>query len=76
MKPSSGCPNLQDALGIDEVGINDKFFTDWGGHSLLAIRIGKPTYAKVFSLNLSIKALFDAPNGGRTFELHQRARHR
>jgi acyl carrier protein len=49
----------QDALGIDEVGINDNF-SRLGGHSLLAIRI-VADLRKVFQVDLSIKALFDAP---------------
>ena len=49
----------QDALGIDEVGINDNFSL-LGGHSLLAIRI-VADLRKAFQVDLSIKALFDAP---------------
>jgi acyl transferase domain-containing protein len=49
----------QDALGIDEVGINDNF-SRLGGHSLLAIRI-VADLRKAFQVDLSIKALFDAP---------------
>jgi len=49
----------QDALGIDEVGINDNF-SQLGGHSLLAIRI-VAELRKAFQFDLSIKALFDAP---------------
>ena len=49
----------QDALGIDQVGINDNFSL-LGGHSLLAIRI-VADLRKAFQVDLSIKALFDAP---------------
>jgi acyl carrier protein len=49
----------QDALGIDEVGINDNF-SRLGGHSLLAIRI-VADLRRAFQVDLSIKALFDAP---------------
>jgi acyl carrier protein len=49
----------QDVLGIDEVGINDNF-SRLGGHSLLAIRI-VADLRKAFQIDLSIKALFDAP---------------
>ena len=49
----------RDALGIDEVGINDSF-SQLGGHSLLAIRIVSEL-RKAFQIDLSIKALFDAP---------------
>ena len=49
----------QDALGIDEVGINDNF-SRLGGHSLLAIRI-VADLRKAFQFDLPIKALFDAP---------------
>ena len=49
----------QDALGIDEVGINDSF-AQLGGHSLLAVRI-VAELRKAFQIDLSVKALFDAP---------------
>lgn len=49
----------QDALGIDEIGINDNF-SRLGGHSLLAIRI-VADLRKTFQFDLPIKALFDAP---------------
>ena len=49
----------RDALGIDEVGINDSF-SQLGGHSLLAIRIVSEL-RKAFQIDLSIRALFDAP---------------
>jgi NAD(P)-dependent dehydrogenase (short-subunit alcohol dehydrogenase family)/acyl carrier protein len=49
----------QDALGIDEIGINDNF-SRLGGHSLLAIRI-VTDLRKAFQFDLPIRALFDAP---------------
>jgi acyl carrier protein len=49
----------QDALGIDEVGINDSF-SQLGGHSLLAIRIVSEL-RKAFQIDLPVRALFDAP---------------
>jgi acyl carrier protein len=49
----------QDALGIDEVGINDSF-AQLGGHSLLAIRI-VAELRKAFQIDLPVRALFDAP---------------
>jgi NAD(P)-dependent dehydrogenase (short-subunit alcohol dehydrogenase family)/acyl carrier protein len=49
----------QDALGMDEVGINDSF-AQLGGHSLLAVRI-VAELRKAFQIDLPVKALFDAP---------------
>ena len=49
----------QDALGIDEVGVNDSF-SQLGGHSLLAIRIVSEL-RKAFQIDLPVRALFDAP---------------
>jgi len=49
----------RDALGIDQVGINDSF-SQLGGHSLLAIRIVSEL-RKVFQIDLPVRALFDAP---------------
>jgi len=49
----------QDALGMDEVGINDGF-AQLGGHSLLAVRI-VAELRKAFQIDLPVKALFDAP---------------
>jgi acyl carrier protein len=49
----------QDALGMDEIGINDGF-AQLGGHSLLAIRI-VAELRKAFHIDLPVRALFDAP---------------
>ena len=49
----------QDALGIDAVGINDRF-AELGGHSLLAVRI-VAELGKAFQIDLPLRALFDAP---------------
>jgi acyl transferase domain-containing protein len=49
----------EEALGIDEVGINDKF-SELGGHSLIAIRIVSEL-RKAFQIDLPVRALFDAP---------------
>lgn len=46
-------------LGIERVGINDNF-SDLGGHSLLAIKIISEL-RKAFEIDLTIKALFEAP---------------
>jgi acyl carrier protein len=48
-----------EALGIDEVGINDSF-SELGGHSLIAIRIVSEL-RKAFQIDLPVRALFDAP---------------
>jgi acyl carrier protein len=49
----------QDALGIDNLGLNDSF-AQLGGHSLLAIRIVSEM-RKAFQIDVSVRALFDAP---------------
>jgi acyl transferase domain-containing protein len=49
----------EDALGINEVGINDDF-SQLGGHSLIAIRIVSEL-RKAFQIDLPVRALFDAP---------------
>ena len=49
----------QDALGMNELGINDSF-DKLGGHSLLAVRI-VAELRKAFQIDLPVKALFDAP---------------
>jgi acyl carrier protein len=49
----------QEALGIEDVGINDNF-SQLGGHSLLAIRIVSEL-RRAFQIDLPVRALFDAP---------------
>src|SRR5438046_2718753 len=49
----------EDALGINELGINDDF-SKLGGHSLIAIRIVSEL-RKAFQIDLPVRALFDAP---------------
>ena len=49
----------QEALGMDQIGINDGF-AQLGGHSLLAIRI-VAELRKAFQIDLPVRALFDAP---------------
>jgi len=53
------CRIWQDALGVDEIGINDNF-SELGGHSLLAIKIVSELRG-AFQIDLPIRALFDAP---------------
>jgi acyl carrier protein len=48
-----------EVLEIDQVGIHDNFF-DMGGHSLAATRIISRV-VRAFSLDLSVRALFDSP---------------
>jgi hypothetical protein len=48
-----------EALDCDRVGINDDFFS-LGGHSLLLARIASRIY-DVFTLDLPLRALFEAP---------------
>jgi acyl carrier protein len=52
------CRIWQDALGVEEVGIDQSFF-ELGGHSLLAIRV-IVELRKTFGIDLPVKALFDA----------------
>lgn len=52
-----------EALGVDEIGVNDNFF-DLGGHSLLGIEL----IARVrddFQAPIPLQALFDAPTVSR-----------
>ena len=56
---NSLCRVWSDILGIERVGIDDDFF-DLGGHSLLATRLIS-RIVQSFHIELSLKALFDAP---------------
>jgi acyl carrier protein len=49
----------QDTLGIDAVGIHDRF-AELGGHSLMAIRV-VAELSKRFAIDLPLRALLDAP---------------
>lgn len=72
----------QDALGMDDVGINDSF-AQLGGHSLLAVRI-VAELREAFQIDLPVKALFEAPTVAElsryvkalTPELRDQIRHR
>ncbi|HEX6768779.1 MAG TPA: phosphopantetheine-binding protein, partial [Candidatus Binatia bacterium] len=48
-----------EVLGLDEVGVHDRFF-DLGGQSLLATQIISRLIEK-FKINIPIRALFEAP---------------
>lgn len=53
----------RDVLGVDQVGVDDSF-PELGGHSLLAIQIIS-RLRDFFQVDLSVRALFDAPTVAR-----------
>lgn len=48
-----------EVLGLDEVGVTERFF-DIGGHSLLATRLGRALTER-FDLRVPLRVLFEAP---------------
>jgi amino acid adenylation domain-containing protein len=47
-------------LGIGEIGINDNFFSDLGGHSLVATQLVSRV-RQTFEVDLTLRSLFEAP---------------
>ena len=54
------CAIYADLLSLDRVSINDSFFS-LGGHSLLAMRLINQL-RRAFSVELSVRAIFEAPS--------------
>jgi acyl carrier protein len=63
----------QDLLGVAPVGIHDNFF-ELGGHSLLAIQLISRLRG-LFSLDVSLQSLFDAPTVAKVAECIDTSRH-
>ena len=75
--PSSELAEIWGAqLGIDKVGVHDRFF-DLGGHSLLAVQVASEIRDK-FQIELPVLQLFQAPTVGRAGGAHRsgKGRHR